>query len=99
MVLPKPDASCDPQDVKDCSVELPCKVGDTVWCVRESWIDGRVVSSGPVTELSITANGVRVIVNRLHIGTFGKTIFRTEREAQKALERLEKQNFQEGDSR
>jgi len=89
-VLEALNALCDLQDVKDRSVELPCKVGDTVWCLRD--FKGHLrITHGPVHKIVLDGDGVEIIVIRncriIHNGYFGKTVFRTEREARKSLER------------
>lgn len=73
-------------------IELPCNVGDTVWCIRE--LSGRrhIVSSGKVAEIVLTEKDPYIVVRHLHKGYFGKTVFHTFAEASAALERTEKHN-------
>lgn len=91
-VLEALNVLCDLQEVKDRSVELPCNVGDTVWCIRE--LSGRrhLVSSGKVAEIVLTEKDPYIVVRHLHKGYFGKTVFHTFAEASAALERMEKHN-------
>lgn len=73
---------------KDKVIELPCKVGDTVWF--------RDLTTGTIKELIITEEGctafwVKDNANKMLMyfaSDIGKTVFLTKEEAEKALKEL-----------
>ena len=76
------------------AVLMPCKVGDTVWCI--SRIGGQknlTVKSGPVREIYFTDGGMRpaIAVRGQCTGFWGERIFASKAEAEAALAEMAKQ--------
>lgn len=75
------------------AVELPCKVGDTVYFLK-TLTDGKdtvVIGNDVVNRISINSCDVFVFISYDHclLGcNFGKTVFLTRDEAERALEEL-----------
>lgn len=75
-------------------IELPCKVGDTVWCVTDKQIFVAWVDSFYLTEedgvLSIEVNLTDVVENDIEIkaSSFGRKVFLTKAEAEAKLAEL-----------
>ena len=66
-------------------VELPCKVGDTVWFVRR-FGKSQCIKKADVHYISIDDRGeVFVSARRISGGYIGKTVFLTREEAEAAL--------------
>ena len=66
-------------------VELPCEVGDTVYCLAKP-------SKRRITKISITTYGLRLSVNDMFCfdeSQIGKTVFLTREEAEQALKERE----------
>ena len=76
-------------------ITLPCKVGDTVWCVTDKHIFVAWVDSFYLTEedgvLSIEVNLTDVVENDIEIkaSSFGRKVFLTKAEAEAKLEEME----------
>lgn len=69
------------------AVALPCKVGDEVWCVRDTRAYNKPVK-GIVTEIYFRDNmDMCIVVRRLCRGRWGERVFATEQEAQAAIDR------------
>lgn len=83
----------------DKAVELPCKVGDTVWLLDQNIYhrcEARVIPC-IIDEFTTVRNGTYAVLNgrgvylairrfrAVHINDFGKTVFLTESEAQVKL--------------
>lgn len=68
------------------TVELPCKIGDQVWAIRNC--SGHLKPfQGRVSEMYFTENmKLCIVVFRICRGTWGDRIFATEEEAQRAIE-------------
>ena len=65
-------------------IELPCKIGDTVYGIRR--YKGRIVKSGTVSEMFYTQEGkLMIVVKYVCRGHWGKQIFATLEEAEAAL--------------
>lgn len=74
------------------AVALPCKVGDEVWCVRDTRVYNKPVK-GVVTEIYFRDNmDMCIVVRRLCSGRWGERVFATEREAQAAIDRQREAN-------
>ena len=75
-------------------IELPCKVGDTVWCVTDKYIFVAWVDSFYLTEedglLSLEVNLTDAVENDIEIkaSSFGHNVFLTEAEAEAKLAEL-----------
>lgn len=74
-------------------VELPCKVGDTVYEVYKNH-NPLFIQQTKIEKIIITGKGLRLKLARnstyeTSIASFGKTLFLTEAEAQKALKEFE----------
>ena len=75
-------------------ITLPCKVGDTVWCVTDKHIFVAWVDSFYLTEedgvLSIEVNLTDVVENDIEIkaSSFGRKVFLTKAEAEQKLAEL-----------
>lgn len=69
-------------------VELPCKVGDEVWCIKR-YSRGYQVVNGRVNELYFT-EGMQLGISVYHVtkGQWGKKIFATRKEAEEAFEKM-----------
>lgn len=68
-------------------VSLPCKVGDEVWCLRDTRVYSKPVK-GTVTEIYFRDNmDMCIVVRRLCRGRWGEKVFATEQEAQAAIDR------------
>ena len=81
------------KDFKDRNnfVELPCKVGDTVWVVFSNGIRPYVVDRIYIMGNSGIMVRMRFMLNeilRLTGENFGKTVFLTREEAEAALEKM-----------
>lgn len=69
------------------AIALPCKVGDEVWCVRDTRVYNKPVK-GVVTEIYFRDNmDMCIVVRRLCRGRWGERVFATEQEAQAAIDR------------
>ena len=69
------------------AVAFPCKVGDEVWCVRDTRVYNKPVK-GTVTEIYFRDNmDMCIVVRRLCRGRWGERVFATEQEAQAAIDR------------
>lgn len=69
------------------AIPLPCKVGDEVWCVRDTRVCNKPVK-GTVTEIYFRDNmDMCIVVRRLCRGRWGERVFATEQEAQVAIDR------------
>lgn len=70
------------------AVPLPCKVGDEVWCIRDTRIYNKPVK-GVVTEIYFRDNmDMCIVVRCLCRGRWGERVFATEQEAQAAIDRM-----------
>lgn len=71
------------------AVEVPCKIGDTMWGIRRAWKRG-YVKKGAVSRIRITDDmEVVAMLSGVCWGTVGKSIFRTREEAEAALKKME----------
>ena len=69
------------------NIQLPCKVGDEVWCLRDTRVYNKPVK-GTVTEIYFRDNmDMCIVVRRLCRGRWGERVFATEQEAQAAIDR------------
>lgn len=86
---------CRHYEDKSRFVELPCKVGDTVYFyafVQTDDCDGYYcVDQAKVSRISIDCDGLRIsIYNRyFDLSDIGKTVFLTREEAEKKLEEMQ----------
>jgi len=91
---------CDLYKSKSLFVELPCKVGDVVYKIRNSKIfnekivEMRVIAvtflvSSCCKHLSITAGNSRGANLLFELDDFGKTVFLTKEEAEKKLKEVQ----------
>lgn len=66
-------------------VDLPCKIGDKMWCIRRSG-QAKHPKAGIVTEMYFAPNmELVIVVGNIARGVFGKTVFSTQKEAEKAI--------------
>ena len=73
-------------------VELPCKIGDTVYGIRR--YQDRIVKSGTVSEMYFNQNmKLIIVIKNLCRGSWGENIFRTKEEAEAALKGVEHDNL------
>lgn len=87
---------------KELFVKLPCKVGDTLYCLYKDRIQDMKksaneqpkpvfrITEGKINSILIDKNGVRYLLNIVMPSTafeseFGKTVFLTKEDAEKAL--------------
>jgi hypothetical protein len=69
-------------------LQLPCKIGDTMWTIRCGRGCTKTAQQGIVSEMFFT-NEMRlmIVVKYVARGEFGKTVFHTQEEAEEAIER------------
>lgn len=74
------------------TVELPCKIGDVVWAIRD-FMDHPRVLQGIVSEMLFTADmRLCIVVRFICRGEWGKVVFATEEEARQAIAERMKNN-------
>ena len=74
------------------AIALPCKVGDEVWCLRDTRVYNKPVK-GVVSEIYFLDNmDMCIVVRRLCRGRWGERVFATEQEAQAAIDRQREAN-------
>lgn len=67
------------------AVELPCRIGDTVWAIR-SFHGHKHPQRGIVSEMYFLKDmRLQIVVKYIARGEWGKTIFHTEEEAKRAI--------------
>lgn len=70
-------------------IELPCKIGDTVYGIRR-WHDTNVAKAGIVSEMFYNRDGELIIaIKNVCRGCWGRQIFGTREEAEAALKGAE----------
>ena len=69
-------------------IDIPCRVGDTVWGISHAG-NHRLVNSGIVSEIYFPDESMNPIikVRKVCSGRWGEKVFATEEEANKAIER------------
>lgn len=76
-------------------VELPCKIGDTVWCIR-NFHGHKHPQEGIVSEMLFTKEMKLLIrVKYVGCGHWGEKIFPTREAAEAAINKKEKENAPE----
>ena len=67
-------------------LEIPCKIGDTVFAVRNYHVQKKVMS-GKVSEMYFVGEEMTlcIVVKNIARGVWGKDVFGTSGEAEKAL--------------
>lgn len=74
------------------AVELPCKIGDTVWCIR-NFHGHKHAQEGIVSEMLFTkAMKLQIVVKYVGRGHWGEKIFPTREAAESAINKKEKEN-------
>ena len=79
-------------------LKLPCKAGDTVYSITRDFISEYNIrnficyDNGNIFFDWKCVKGIYLNIKGFHIDDIGKTVFLTKEEAEKALERLEKDN-------
>lgn len=79
------------EDLKEAGrlIELPCKIGDTVYGIRR-YHDIRIVQSGIVSEMYFSQeNRLIIVINHICRGYWGENIFGSFEEAKAALKERE----------
>lgn len=83
---------CEDFKEKSCVLDLPCKVGDTVWCIAKRNFERRIFKDTINSIKVFYLNNSEIIqIKTFEFGfsylenAFGKTIFFTEKEAKQAL--------------
>ena len=93
--------NCSYHKDKSRIVELPCKVGDTVYEIRpdRGFIQEYTVITIHISRCDaffdwelIDGEGIYSNVNGFTVNMLGKTVFLTREEAEKALERMKNEN-------
>lgn len=65
--------------------ELPCKIGDTVWCIR-NFHGHKHPQKGIVSEMFFTKDmKLQIVVKYVARGIWGKTVFLTREAAEEAI--------------
>lgn len=71
------------------AVELPCKIGDTVWCIR-NFHGHKHAQEGIVSEMLFTkAMKLQIVVKYVGRGQWGEKIFPTHEAAEAAIKEKE----------
>lgn len=67
-------------------IDVPCNIGDTVWAIR-NYGGGKVIRSGKVSEMYFAGEYMKlcIVAKGISRGVWGKEIFGSYEEAQKAL--------------
>ena len=81
-----PDANqCVDFKDKAMTTELPCKIGDRVWAIR-NYKGFRHPQEGVVSDMCFT-NDMNLVIVIKHVarGEWGKTVFRTREETEEAI--------------
>jgi hypothetical protein len=73
------------------TVELPCKMGDHVWGIHKINYHGYVVQQGVVNQMYF-GDDMRlcICIKNVCRGEWGKTVFATKEEAERAIEERKK---------
>lgn len=73
------------------TLDIPCKIGDTVWAIR-NYHSTKKIMSGKVSEMYFVGEKMKlcIVVKNISRGTWGKDVFGTYEEAIKAFEGIEK---------
>ena len=83
--IPVIEERCNSFKDKSRFVELPCKVGDTVWAIRD-FKGIKHPQEGIVSEMYFTKEmKLHIVVKYVARGEFGKTVFLTREAAEAAL--------------
>lgn len=70
-------------------IALPCKVGDTVFCIRKNpYAKGRYVKENEVLRVSFCVDGY-ISITSTKEDLLGRTVFLTREEAEAALKKME----------
>ena len=68
-------------------IQIPCKVGDTVWAIRD-FKGIKHPQEGIVSEMYFTAQmKLMIVVKHVGRGEYGETVFLTREEAEAEIER------------
>lgn len=70
-------------------VDIPCKIGDAVWAIRNCGGHKRIVP-GKVSEMYFIDESMRLVIVVKHVarGYRGNNVFGSYKEAQRALDEL-----------
>lgn len=90
--------TCEMNEDRECCedisryIELPCKVGDTVWAIRSYNPGKKVVVSGKVSEMYYIDEAMTlcIVVKGVCRGVWGVSIFPTQEAAEEYLKKKEK---------
>lgn len=70
------------------NMEIPCRMGDEVWCIRRYNGGGRVPMLGKVSQMYFTDDmQLAIVVKYIGRGMWGKQVFPTEKAAWEAIRR------------
>lgn len=69
-------------------LDIPCKIGDTVWAIR-NYHSTKKVMSGKVSEMYFVGKEMKlcIVVHNIARGTWMRDIFPTKEEAEERLNR------------
>ena len=82
-------AECNEFKDKSRFVELPCKIGDTVWCIR-NFHGHKHPQMGIVSEMHFTREmKLHIVVKYVGCGQWGEKIFATREAAEAAINNKE----------
>lgn len=71
------------------AIELPCNIGDTVWCIR-NFHGHKHPQEGIVSEMNFTRDmKLQIVVKYVGCGHWGEKIFPTREEAEAAIKEKE----------
>lgn len=89
---------CDRFKDKSLFVELPCKVGDKVWCIVGYCDESFEIVERVVTSFTVFENDIELYagkpnnlswVSTYDVTKFGKTVFLTQKEAEDKLKEID----------
>ena len=86
LLQPCIEGPCKAYGKRTLKIEIPCKIGDTVWAIR-NYHRTKKVMSGTVSEMYFVGKEMRlcIVVHNIARGTWGIDIFPSQEEAEKRL--------------
>ncbi len=76
---------CESSNIRPRQIKTPCSIGDTVWAIKK-YSGTEVAREGIVSEIFFTSDmDICIVVKNLCRGRWGKTVFATQEETEKAI--------------